>query len=81
MNEDGVGVTKLRLRVLDMNCPQYMVAKAAGMNPTRLSEYCTGQREIPSHHLVNLCYVLKCEPKDIIGEAEVDELACIPLSR
>lgn len=63
--------TKLRALLLEpQNRPNYYVAVAAGMAPSRLSEYALGKRIIPAHHMIRLCEVLKCQPDDIMGELE-----------
>jgi DNA-binding Xre family transcriptional regulator len=49
------------------NRPNYFVAVACGMAPSRLSEYALGKRAIPAHHVIRLCEVLKCNPDDILG--------------
>lgn len=65
-------VSKLRLKLLDYRGRVYEkdIAVACGMHPTRLSEYASGKRGIPVHHLTALCAYFKCGPYDILGEAE-----------
>lgn len=58
-----------------MGEPQYMIAARAGMSPTRLSEYCLMQRDIPAKHLVSLCEVLECEPELLLGKVETEVIA------
>lgn len=70
MERNLMGLSKLRLKCMEMGGPQYMIAALAGMSPSRLSEYILGHRDIPQHHLVGLCRVFQCEPDDIIGEAD-----------
>lgn len=53
--------------------PQYMIAAVCGMSPSRLSEYCLLQRDIPMHHMLALCDYLKCNPDDILGIVEEPE--------
>ena len=65
-------ISKLRLKLLEVGGPQYMIAARAGMAPSRLSEYVLLQKDIPFHHLVSLCRVLNCEPDDITGPTELD---------
>lgn len=52
-----------------------MIAARAGMSPTRLSEYCLMQRDIPAKHLVSLCEVLECEPELLLGKVETEVIA------
>lgn len=64
-------ISRLRQRILEVGEPQYMVAARAGMSPSRLSEYCLMQRDIPTKHLVALCEVLECEPESLVGRADI----------
>lgn len=67
-----MSVTKLRLALLNTDAPQYMIAALAGMSPSRVSEYALGKKPIPTHHLLALARVLKKNPSDLVGEADVD---------
>lgn len=67
-------ISKLRILLLDKKAadPNFYerdVAVACGFHPTRLSEYATGKRAIPVHHLQLLCSYFNCRPYDILGEA------------
>lgn len=68
-------VSKLRLKLLEYRgvCYEKDIAIACGMHPTRLSEYASGKKPIPVHHLTALCKYFKCSPYDILGEAEETE--------
>lgn len=67
--------TKLRAVLLEpQNRPNYIIAVAAGMAPSRLSEYALGRREMPAHHIMRLCEVLRCQPEDILGEYKSEVL-------
>lgn len=65
-----MGVTKLRMALLNARGPQYMIAARAGITPSRLSEYALGHRSIPAHHLISLAEVLKTNPANLVGEAD-----------
>lgn len=59
---------KLRNHLLKReNRPNYLFAKAVGINAGKLSRYASGLDAIPPHHLFRLCEVLKCDAEDIIG--------------
>lgn len=73
------GMSKLRLKLLEVGGPQYIIAARAGMAPSRLSQYVLLQKEIPLHHLAGLCRVLECEPEDIVGGVNDVPLASIPV--
>lgn len=49
---------------------QIDIAKAAGMPPSRLSEYALGRAKMPHHHLMALSLTLRCNPQDVAGYAE-----------
>lgn len=68
-------VTKIALRVLEDGRPQYVIAAEAGIPPPRLSEYCTGRRVIPVKHLYRFCSIFRCDPNDIIGYADMRDIA------
>lgn len=63
-------VSKLRLKILATNTPQYIIGSLAGIHHSRMSEYCLMQRPIPPHHLLALCEVLDCEPDELLGIAD-----------
>lgn len=65
-------VSKLAMRLLEINAPHSVVAELAGFPKTRLSEYKHGKRPIPIKHVIALCEVLKCEPSDIVGFEEAE---------
>lgn len=69
------GMSKLRLKLLEVGGPQYIIAARAGMAPARLSDYVMMRKDIPLHHLAGLCRVLECEPEDILGELTTEPLA------
>lgn len=65
--------TKLRLKLLEhkrlTGMPQYKVAAAAGMPPSRVTEYALGQKKMPIRHVIALSKVLQCNPDEIVGDA------------
>jgi transcriptional regulator with XRE-family HTH domain len=61
--------SKLRLLCLEHG-PQYQIAAAARISPSKLSEYTLGKLPIPMHHLLSLAEVFHCQPEDILGEVE-----------
>jgi DNA-binding Xre family transcriptional regulator len=63
-------VTKLRIMLVERNYPQVVVAEAAGIKTTRISEYVNGKKPIPIKHVMPLCEVLHCTPDDIVGVVE-----------
>lgn len=69
---DRVVITKLMLKLLSVEQPNYIIGAAAHIHPTTLSHYARGRREISSRHLVALCKLFECEPDEILGEVEVE---------
>ncbi len=70
----GRPVSALRVKFLENRIPAYVVGGRIGINPTRLSEYATGRKEIPAHHLRLLCDYFQCPPEEIIGFVIVPEV-------
>lgn len=67
-------ITKLRQRIIEVygNGAQNRLADSLSINRARLSQYATGTRTIPSHHIALLCQALSCTPYDIIGYVEME---------
>lgn len=64
-------VNKLEFQIMLDGRTKKEVALACGFANTRLSEYTHGKKEIPVSHLILLADVLKCDPRDLIGETEL----------
>lgn len=67
-------VTKLDIRIVQMDIPAYILAAIAGVAPSRISEYRRARKEIPAHHLIALAAALQCNPVDIQGFADENYL-------
>lgn len=78
-------ITKLRARILEVCGPcvysrstgpfshsQNRLAHSLGINQARLSQYATGIRKIPAHHLLILAEALDCSPVDLVGFCEME---------
>lgn len=65
-----MAVTNLRLRMMEDGRTQRAIAQASGVQPSRISEYALGRTKMPQHHLMALALTLRCNPTDIIGDAE-----------
>lgn len=65
-------ITKLRIKVLSVDHPQYQIAALAGIHPSTLSMYVKGDKPILDKHLIALCDLFQCEPEDIIGWEEIN---------
>lgn len=68
-------ITKLRKRLSEVvgTGNQNRLADQLHINRARLSEYATGVRAIPTHHMISLCQALDCSPTDIVGYVEMEE--------
>lgn len=62
-----VAVTKLRMVLLRMGVHQKELAAATDIVAPRISEYATGRKKIPRHHLIKLAQALEVSPDDIDG--------------
>jgi len=60
------------LRLLRCEDQNYVIAAAAGIHPSTLSQYARGHLPIAAHHLVSLCKLFQCEPEELMGEVEVE---------
>ncbi len=67
-----VTVTKLMLKLMSVQQPNYQIAAAAHIHPTTLSEYSRGKKPIAAKHLVALCNLFECEPDELIGSVDVE---------
>lgn len=64
---EHTGITKLKRRLWEDDRPLYMIAAAARVSPSRLSDYANAVRDIPARRIIDLCAALECNPDDIIG--------------
>lgn len=69
---ERVIVTRLMLKLMSVQQPNYQIAAAAGIHPTTLSEYSRGKKDISAKHLVALTKLFECEPEEIMGSVEVE---------
>jgi transcriptional regulator with XRE-family HTH domain len=67
-----VTITRLMLKLQQIEQPNYQIAAAANIHPTTLSEYARGKKPISAKHLVSLCRLFSCEADEIIGNIEVE---------
>jgi len=65
-------LTKLKIKLLESEVPQYQVAARCGMHPSQLSSYALGQTTIPIKHLRSLTKYFKCRQQDLQGWDEVE---------
>lgn len=66
-------VTRLNLVTFESTCLNRDIARTCRMQPSRFTEYRLGQRDIPIHHLINLCQFFQVPPHSILGWVEMDE--------
>lgn len=69
---ERVVITKLMLKLMRVEQPNYQIAAAAHIHPTTLSQYARGQKPISARHLIALCKLFACQPDDLIGDVEVE---------
>lgn len=67
-----VRITNLKALLLAHPLPAYMVAAAAGIDPSTLSEFARGRRPISVYYRRRLAEVLECEPDDLLGDQEYE---------
>lgn len=67
-------VSALLLMIMHDGRQQQEIAVAIGIPAPRISEYVHSKRAIPSMHLMLLARELKCDPDDLVGEAELSEV-------
>jgi DNA-binding Xre family transcriptional regulator len=65
-------LTRLKIKLLEDDEPQYLIAARCGIHPSRLSMYALGQCRIPVKHVRALCKYFKCAQKDILGWDETE---------
>jgi hypothetical protein len=72
MANERVIITKLMLKLQQVEQPNYMIAAVAHIHPTTLSQYARGLKPISAKHLVALCALFECQPDELLGETLVE---------
>ena len=67
-------MTKLKVRLLDWPGPQFLFAREVGVTPGRMSEYVMGRRPLPVLKAMEMAPLLNCNPADLIGWADEDDV-------
>jgi hypothetical protein len=69
-------LTKLRVKILEESGSgnQNRLADTLHINRGRMSQYATGTKKIPAHHLLLLSRALHCPPTDLIGYVEIESV-------
>jgi transcriptional regulator with XRE-family HTH domain len=65
-------VSRLKIKLLEADEPQYVVAAVCRMHPSQLSEYALGQRPMSIKHLRALAKYFGCRQQDLQGWLEVE---------
>ncbi len=60
------------LKLQQVEQPNYVIAAAAKIHPTTLSQYARGKKPISASHLISLCRLFECDADDLIGNVEVE---------
>lgn len=63
---------KYHVMVTEGYMKQAQLARRLGISQARLSQYVTGTRKIPVHHLLLLSEALHAHPKDLIGYRDLE---------
>jgi len=67
-----IQITNLKARLLAHPSPAYMIAAAAQVDPSTLTQYATGKRPIPLMVRRRLAEVLECDASDLVGTQEYE---------
>lgn len=75
-------MTRLALRCMTSIYPSYIIARTLHVSPAHLSQCMSGKRTLSPILLMDLSYLLACEPEQLVGWAHEDttlsaELPCI----
>ncbi len=60
-------ITKLRVKLLASDLPDYQIAALAGIHPYTLSLYAQGKKSPKIEHLNSLAFVFSCPTDEILG--------------
>ena len=60
-------ITKLKVKLLESDLPQYQIAARMGMHPSTLSAYSLGKINLRGADLRRICRYFKCKQTDILG--------------
>ena len=69
-----MALTKLRYKLLTADRPMFVIAGLSGVHPTLLSQYSRSLKPISSAHMILLCNYFNCEPEDLLGEIDPEEI-------
>jgi hypothetical protein len=64
--------TRLKVVLTLSDFPLYMIGGATGIEPSCLSRYSRGRRQLPERHLIRLAAFFDLHPDDLRGEADLD---------
>ena len=70
-------INRLHKKIIELDVPACVIAEKSGIKSTRISEYRHGKRQIPMKDLIVLCDVLNCDPSELMGDVEVDEVVYV----
>ena len=70
-------MTNLEMRFLDCGLRHDFVAKKCGVTRQTIYNWLKGTHRIPGDKLVLLADLLSCQPRDLIGFAEVAHEICV----
>lgn len=65
-------VSGLRIKLWFHQYPQYIVARKLGINPSVLSCYANGKRELAPRHLMQLAEYFDCTPEELLKYVVTD---------
>ena len=65
-----MAIPRIALRSMEYVAPDYLIAEAIKVAPSRYSNWCLGRRPVRSSVLFRLSLIFQCDPRDIIGWAE-----------
>lgn len=70
-------VTKLAVKCMETNLPDYRIAAAIQVPAPKFSNYTLGKAIIPPRVLLRLSLIFKCEPDELVGWADDTEILCL----
>lgn len=60
-------ITRFHAKLLATSTSSKSISTTLNVQSSHVSEWRTGKRPIPTHHLIKLCRLFHCAPRELVG--------------